>query len=1131
MDTVVAFQILECEQTKDKAVITNAYRKKLVTVNPEEDPKGFMELRTAFEAAVKYSEEVENEEGIKIPETPMELFIHKVKNLYYSKEKRIDPKAWEEVLEDEVCVYLETADEALRQLLIFFMDHFRLTHPVWKAIDQKVGMTTRSNDFYEDFPEEFVRFIKGTPYEPNFFPFELIEGENFEQIDEFVRYYYDCKHFFDLRQLEDVKEAIKQMEQTGLDHPYVHIERMGLANLEENKDIVREELKYLEAYEPKNEFISFHIAYYYSAMDEIEQAVPILEKLLEENPKHYSARKLYYEYLYKTEQYKEARKGYLDLLDYENHDPDLVEKLQKCNEIVIPILEKEFEETHDYDLYIESCWALFQNDRQEEALKKLEDYPEEERKPLNYDNICGKMYASLRRYEEAIPYLKRWREALKQVEDDGTEKNAKEIKKIPYSTLMIVNCYMEIGKQSKNPDEYFEKAMAEMPKDLKEDDEHFINYMTMRAYIKLTLKDYEACIDCCDKVLNIEPHNIYAHIYIQEAFYEIRNGQNVVNEYHYLKEYAPGYEKSYEFAARVFFAYNQHEDVFSVVEEAKKREVDSLLLEFLYTRSKRYVAEEEPQMRELEDKYKDIIHKMETEETSIEDRLEVYREQIYLYMDLKEFNTALKLCEKILQNNSEEKEKNLFLKADILRQDERYQDAIKIFVELDKNEEEYEGYAFNAACCYHELRQWEKEKMYLKRTLSLNPMHRSANGRMADLLKRQLKEKWDWKLYKNAVSYASKQIEVLPNCYYLIERGLLYLDAGLTELAKEDFQAAIEDDPEDLFAYNNMGFAYEQEWNFEKAIEYYLKSIELVKNKETGLPFINVADCYKALGNYEKAMEYYQKRVDMFPENAAYAIRKMAECAYRLKHFDDALNYYKELEPLVKNEDDIQEDTLTQGDIYLDMGNEEKAISYYQKYASKSKSLLRKKSVVTIDGLRRMTYYWGYHKNDWNKAKSYISKAWSMVKLEDGNDYISVLIVCMMCNYYLGEMEENKEFYKKAQIFFEGFSESGENEYVKNPNHQPVRYRRAFDVEYYSGNIEKAREYLKKMKESPRCSNCDFRKCEEAMEKEVMLLLAELKEKKDDKKKEKAYALIEELLEVYPTCGEALVYRKLLNEL
>ena len=248
MDTSLAFQILECEQTKEKSVITNAYRKKLVTVNPEEDPKGFMELRTAFEVAVKYSEEVEVEEGVKIPETPMEIFIDKVKNLYFSKERRLDPKAWEEVLEEDVCVYLETADEALRQLLIFFMDHFRLTFPVWKTIDQKVGMTTRNDDFYEDFPEDFVRFIKSTPYEENFFPFELIEGEDFTEIDDYVRLYYDCKHYFDLRQLDEVKTALKQMDQMTLDHPFTHIERLGLAHLEEDTDTMNQELDYLEGY-------------------------------------------------------------------------------------------------------------------------------------------------------------------------------------------------------------------------------------------------------------------------------------------------------------------------------------------------------------------------------------------------------------------------------------------------------------------------------------------------------------------------------------------------------------------------------------------------------------------------------------------------------------------------------------------------------------------------------------------------------------------------------------------------------------------------------------------------------------------------------------------------------------------
>ena len=1119
MDTSLAFQILECEQTKDKSVITNAYRKKLVSVNPEEDPKGFMELRTAFEVAVKYSEEVEVEKGIKIPETPMELFMQKVQNLYFSKEDRLNPKAWEDVLEDEVCVYLETADEALRQLLIFFMDHFRLNLPVWQAIDQKVGLASRSDDFYEDFPEDFVRFIKSTPYEENFFPFELIEGEDFTQIDDYVRLYYDCKHYFDLRQLDEVKSALKEMDRLTLDHPYVHIERLGLAHLEEDMDTMEQELSYLQAFEPKNEFILFHIAYYLSKQGKSEQAQPILDEILAENPKHYSARKLRYEYFFETGKYKEARKGYLDLLDYENHDPDLVEKLQKCNELVIPILEKEFEENHNYDAFIETCWALFQNDRQEEALKKLEDYPEEERNPLNYDNICGKMYASLQRYEEALPYLYRWREALKEVVDDGTEKNKKEIKKIPYSTLMIVNCYMELGKNSKTPDEYFEKAMKEMPRDLNEDDEHYINYMTMKAYIKLTIHDYHACVEICDRILRTDHHHIYAHIYIQEAFYELRNGQNVVDEYHYLKEYAPGYVKSYEFAARVFFAYGQHDDVFSVMEEAKKREVDSLLLEFLYCRSKRYTADDMTEMKELVEKYKEIIQKMETEETDIEDRLEVYREQIYLYMDMKEFGSALTLCEKLLESDVE-KERNLYLKADILRQDERYEEALEIFLNLDQKYPDYEIYAYNAARCYHQMEQPEKEKQYLLRTLQINPQHQSANSNVADILKRRLKSYWDWNTFHEAIEYASKQIELLPNCYYLIERGLLYLDAGMIDLAKADFQAAMEDDPEDLYAYNNMGFAHEQNWELEKACEYYEKSMELVKNKETGLPFVNAGDTYLALGDFEKAMKYYQMRLDMFPNSAEYVLRKMAECCHRLKHFEEALQYHKRLSECDREEADIEEDTLNIGDILWDMGKDEEALKCYQKYASKS--LFKKKGTITVDGLERMVKYYGYEKKDWEKAKFFAKKALDMVKPEDGNSYIFAIITYMTCNYYLYNVEENKKLYSKAAIYFDTACRGGREDYMSSPICKPVKYRRLFDVEFYCGNIEEAQKYLETMKQSPRCASCHYGKCIDAIQREILLCIV-----KNDK--ETAKKLIEELFEVDPVSQTARFYESLLS--
>lgn len=49
--------ILEIEATTDTEEIRQAYRKKLQTVNPEDDQEAFMELRSAYEAAMKAAEQ------------------------------------------------------------------------------------------------------------------------------------------------------------------------------------------------------------------------------------------------------------------------------------------------------------------------------------------------------------------------------------------------------------------------------------------------------------------------------------------------------------------------------------------------------------------------------------------------------------------------------------------------------------------------------------------------------------------------------------------------------------------------------------------------------------------------------------------------------------------------------------------------------------------------------------------------------------------------------------------------------------------------------------------------------------------------------------------------------------------
>ena len=115
MDETISFSILEIEKTKEKQAIQDAYRRLLVKVNPEDDPEGFKRLREAYEAANAYADRPE--ELKKAPETPVELWIERVREIYFSLSKRLDVSLWEGLLKEDICLDLDTSVEIRDALL------------------------------------------------------------------------------------------------------------------------------------------------------------------------------------------------------------------------------------------------------------------------------------------------------------------------------------------------------------------------------------------------------------------------------------------------------------------------------------------------------------------------------------------------------------------------------------------------------------------------------------------------------------------------------------------------------------------------------------------------------------------------------------------------------------------------------------------------------------------------------------------------------------------------------------------------------------------------------------------------------------------------------------------------------
>ena len=146
------WDILEIEETRDKNSIKNAYRRKLTRTNPEDYPEEFKELRVAYEQAIAAAGSVdadgeppggaaETNQGLIKDESPVGLWLEKVEELYASFYDRIDVHQWERLLADDVCVGLESAEEARIQLLKVFMDHIKQPNNIWKAIDRVFDIT------------------------------------------------------------------------------------------------------------------------------------------------------------------------------------------------------------------------------------------------------------------------------------------------------------------------------------------------------------------------------------------------------------------------------------------------------------------------------------------------------------------------------------------------------------------------------------------------------------------------------------------------------------------------------------------------------------------------------------------------------------------------------------------------------------------------------------------------------------------------------------------------------------------------------------------------------------------------------------------------------------------------------
>ncbi|MFA6778343.1 MAG: tetratricopeptide repeat protein [Paludibacteraceae bacterium] len=288
--------------------------------------------------------------------------------------------------------------------------------------------------------------------------------------------------------------------------------------------------------------------------------------------------------------------------------------------------------------------------------------------------------------------------------------------------------------------------------------------------------------------------------------------------------------------------------------------------------------------------------------------------------------------EVFLSKGMSDEAKKLFLKA--ISEDEsynynvayayfanaNYNEAIPYFEkEIKKDPTGDMDMVADTAFCYQQTEQTEKAIALYEKELDIDPYMKDAWFNLGQLYFAQ--ENFD----KSAESFDYAHI-VGDDEQALLQKGNAFFQGNKLQCAIDAYKeyAATGDEAKKI-ALVFIGECYEKMSDIEKAKEYYE---EAIADDETNIGALSgLCICCLEQNEYEKSIKYADLAIALDPSIAENWMYK-AEGALNLNLLDIALSCYKKANELAPS---FAEPLFAIGNIYIDIGNYEKALDYYNK--------------------------------------------------------------------------------------------------------------------------------------------------------------------------------------------------------
>lgn len=505
--------VLGIEATKDKSVITAAYRARLTQVNPEDKPEEFKALRAAYEEAMRLADTVD--ETPARDESPVGLWLERVRGLYDDFSARITPEKWRELLQDDVCMALDSRSAAEEALLRFLMQDFYLPQSVWQVLDSAFSWSERRTELYEDYPRDFVDYavMNGIRY-PGNLPYELFSpGKDGKACDEYRRLYYQANQTTN----EELPPLLEQLASLGERHPYGELLHVRVLLAQEKVEEGRALCRRLAEEYPQDAKLVLEWAAQCMGAEDWTQAEETIRRVLALRPDAVQARQMLADCLARQARYEEAKEVVFRLMDDAGGDQkrlyELRNMLGSWNEALIAQWETHLATYPDDDtIKAKLAWCYLQSDRGSEAVTLCRSISPAYEDRYDYHNLCAKATYATGDFSAALPHLQEAEALLRTMQHDGTEKTAQRISSLPEKLQMQGSCLMQLDRHEEALAKY-EQSLQEAPNDPE--------VLTNAGRLQCAIGDLARGAELFEKLTAVLPGSYHGHYLLAQTRFDL----------------------------------------------------------------------------------------------------------------------------------------------------------------------------------------------------------------------------------------------------------------------------------------------------------------------------------------------------------------------------------------------------------------------------------------------------------------------------------------------------------------------------------------------------------------------------------------------------------------------------------